>query len=102
MNNLSSNYGLIDAKIRASDKDLLVIDNNMDKRLIVPKWVLINWPKLPQTPQNVPAQIVSPSPKVWDFYEKRFYYASVVRGLCSSCTTCLRKHSQFCRIPVPI
>ena len=30
--------------------------------------------KVPQMPQ-----IVSPSPKVWDFAEKRFHWASVVR-----------------------
>ena len=28
MNNLSSNCGLVDAKIRASDKDLLVCNND--------------------------------------------------------------------------
>jgi hypothetical protein len=36
---------------------------NMDKELTVPKWVLINQPKIPQIPQNVFAQIVSPSSK---------------------------------------
>ena len=30
---------------------------NMDKGLNVPKWVLINWPKIPQMPQNLSAQI---------------------------------------------
>ena len=49
---------------------------NMDK---VPKWVLINWPKIPQMPPNLSAQIVCPSPKVWDFDEKRLHRASVVR-----------------------
>ena len=34
-----------------------------------------------QMPQNVSAQIVCPSPKVWDFGEKRLHWASVVRGL---------------------
>ena len=51
---------------------------NMDKKLIVPKWVLKNGPKIPQTPQNLSAQIVGPSPKVWDFDEKRLYLASIV------------------------
>ena len=51
---------------------------NMDKGLTVPKWVLINWPKIPQMPQNLSAQIVCPSPKVWDFDEKRLHWASVV------------------------
>jgi hypothetical protein len=30
-------------------------------------------------PQNLSAQIVLPSTKVWDFYEKRLYWASAVR-----------------------
>ena len=25
---------------------------NMDKGLAVPKWVLVNWPKMPKMPQN--------------------------------------------------
>ena len=29
---------------------------NMDKGLTVPKWVLINQPKIPQMPQNLSAQ----------------------------------------------
>ena len=53
----------------------------MDKDLTVPKWVLINQPKVPQTPQNLSAQIVCPSPKVWYFDEKRLHWASVVRSL---------------------
>ena len=44
---------------------------NMDKGLTVPKWVLIVWPKIPQMPQDLSAQIVCSSPKVWDFNEKR-------------------------------
>jgi hypothetical protein len=40
---------------------------NMDKGLTVPKWVLINCLKIPQMPQNISAQILCPSPKVWDF-----------------------------------
>ena len=52
---------------------------NMDKGLTVPKWVLIVWPKIPQMPQNLYAQFVCPSPKVWDFIEKRLHWASVVR-----------------------
>ena len=51
----------------------------MDKELTVPKWVLINWLKISQMPQNLFAQIVCPSPKVWDFDEKRLHWASVVR-----------------------
>ena len=37
-------------------------------------------PKIHQMPQNFSAQIVCPSPKVWDFDEKRLHWASVVRG----------------------
>ena len=36
--------------------------------------------KIPQMPLNISAQIVCPSPKVWDFDEKRLHWASVVRG----------------------
>ena len=43
----------------------------MDKGLTVQKWVLINQPRIPQMPQNLSAQIVFPSPKVWDFDERR-------------------------------
>ena len=53
---------------------------NMDNGLTVPKWVLINHSKTPQIPQNLSAQIVCPSPKVWDFNEKRLHWTSVVRG----------------------
>ena len=52
----------------------------MDKGLTVPKWVLINWPKIPQMPQNLFAQIVCPSPKIWDFdTKKRLHWVAVVR-----------------------
>ena len=53
---------------------------NMDKGLTVAKWVLIVQAKIPQMPQNLSAQIVCPRPKVWDFYEKRLHWSSVVRG----------------------
>ena len=56
------------------------IMKNMDKGLTVPKWVLIVWPEIPQMPQNLSAQIVCLSPKVWDFDEKRFHWASLVRA----------------------
>ena len=54
----------------------------MDKGLtVVPKWVLKVQSKIiAQMPQNLSAQIVCPSPKVWDFNEKRLYWASVVRA----------------------
>ena len=46
---------------------------NMDKGLTIPKWVLIDRPKIPQMPQNLPAQIVCLSLKVWGFDEKRLH-----------------------------
>ena len=52
----------------------------MDKGLTVPKWVLINWPKLSQMPQNLSAKFVYPSPKVLDFNEKKFHWASLNRA----------------------
>ena len=54
----------------------------MDKGLIVPKWVLIVQPKIPQISQNLFAQIVCPSPKVLDFNEKSLHWASEVRAFC--------------------
>ena len=48
---------------------------NMDKAPTVPKWVLINRPKIPQIPQNLSAQ----AQKFGDFDEKRLHWASVVR-----------------------
>ena len=57
---------------------------NIHKGLTVPKWaewVLINQPTIPQIPPNLCAQIVCPSPKVWDFDEKRLHGASVIRDL---------------------
>jgi hypothetical protein len=51
---------------------------NMDKGLTVPKWELINWLKIPQMPHNLSAQFFCPSPKVWDFDEKRLHQAFVV------------------------
>ena len=53
---------------------------NKDKGLTVPKWVLINQPKIPQMPQDLSVQIVCPSTKVWDFDEKGLIWASIVRG----------------------
>ena len=52
---------------------------NMDKGLTVLKWVPINRVKVPQVPQNLSAQIVCPSPEVWDFDENRLHWVSVVR-----------------------
>ena len=40
-----------------------------------------NWPKIPQMPQKCSVQFVCPSPKVWDFNEKRLHWTYVVRGL---------------------
>ena len=51
----------------------------MDKRLTVPKYVLIVQLKIPQMPQNLSAQFVYPNPKFLDFNEKRLLWASLVR-----------------------
>ena len=45
---------------------------NVDKGLTVTKSMLMNWPKVPKMPQTLSAQIVCPSPKVWDFNETSF------------------------------
>ena len=50
----------------------------MDKGLTGPKWVLIDWLKMPQMAPKISAQIVGPSPKVWDFDEKRLHWAFIV------------------------
>ena len=52
-------------------KNNVFLREDMDKGLTVPKWVLINWPKIPQMPQNT---------KVWDVNEKRLHWASVIPG----------------------
>ena len=54
---------------------------NIEKELSVPKWLLINRPKIPQMPKNLSAQFVCTSPKVWDLDEKRLDCSSVVRVL---------------------
>ena len=54
---------------------------NMDKGLTVSKWVLINRLKIPQMLQNLSVKIICPSPEVWNFYEKRLHWASIVRVL---------------------
>ena len=51
---------------------------NLDNGLTVPKWVLINRPKIPQMPQDLSAQIVYL--KVWDFDGKRLHWESIVRA----------------------
>ena len=51
---------------------------NMDKGLTVPKWVLINWPKIPQ---NLSAQIVCPEAQKFGISKKkRLHWASIVRA----------------------
>ena len=53
---------------------------NIEKELSVPKWLLINRPKIPQMPKNLSAQFVCTSPKVWNFNEKGLHWAAVVRS----------------------
>ena len=46
----------------------------MGKGLTVPKWVLINWPKIPQMPQNfryLPKLSAQAQKLIWDFDEKK-------------------------------
>jgi hypothetical protein len=45
---------------------------NMDKGPKVPKWVVINWPKITQMPPNLFVQFVCQNPHVWDFDKKGF------------------------------
>ena len=51
------------------------IMENMVKESTTPKWVLIVWPKLPLTPQNLSSLFVCPSPKILDFNEKRLIHS---------------------------
>ena len=53
---------------------------NMDKGLTVPKWVLINRPKMPQMPQNVSTQMFAQAQKFGISMKKGFIGASVVRA----------------------
>ena len=54
--------------------------NPKNKRLTVPKWVLINCSKIPQITQNSSTDIVGQNPKVQDFDEKRLHWVSEVCG----------------------
>ena len=47
--------------------------------------------KIPQMPPNISAQIVCPSPKVWDFGEKRLQSASIVRESAAVSQACRSK-----------
>ena len=55
---------------------------NMDKGLTVPNWVLINWTKTHQIPQNLSAQ----AQKFGISMKKGFKWASIVRGFGQRCT----------------
>ena len=57
---------------------------NMDKGLTVPKWVLKVRPKITQMPQNLSAQFVCPSSKVWDINGKGLHWATVVHDITGS------------------
>ena len=46
----------------------------MDKDSRYQNWVLIKWPKIPQTPQNMSVKIVCLSPKVWGFNEEKLLW----------------------------
>ena len=49
--------------------------------LTVPKWMLIFWPKIPQMPQNLSAQLPAYAKKIWILVKKGFHWVSVVRAL---------------------
>ena len=43
---------------------------NTDKGITVPKWVLINWTKMPPNISKIIVQIVCLGPKIWDLMIK--------------------------------
>ena len=53
---------------------------NMDKELTVPKWVLINHPKIPQMPQNLSAKLSAQVQQFGISIKKRCHWASVVHA----------------------
>ena len=69
----------------------------MDKRLTVPKWVLINRPKVPQMPQNFWSNLSAKAQKFEIFERKISLWVSVVRAL-DTCNAI--KVSIFTTIPV--
>ena len=54
---------------------------NMDKELTVPKWVLINRPKIPQMPQNLYPKLSAQAPKFGIVMKKGF----IALGISSPC-----------------
>jgi hypothetical protein len=62
---------------------------NMDKGLTVPKWVLMNRPKIAKMPQNLSAQNVCPSQKFGILITKDFIGSpySVINAINCSGTT---------------
>ena len=60
---------------------------NMDKGLTVPKWVLINWPKIPQMPPKCFGPICLPKPKSLGFSNKTSFWVSEVRDVIHCCKT---------------
>ena len=52
---------------------------NMEKKLTVLKWGMINRPNIPKCPK-MSAQIICPSPKACDFDDHRLHWVSVVCG----------------------
>ena len=64
----------------------------MDKGLTVQ---MIVWPKIPQMPQNLSAQIVCPSPKILDFNKEMLHWASVIRASNENFKICFRDSLTF-------
>ena len=69
-----------DLDIKFFDKIMVELWKTWTLVLTVLKWVMLNWPKILQMPQNLSAQIVCRSLKVRDFDEKRIHWASIIHG----------------------
>ena len=71
----------------------------MNKGLIVPNWVLINCPKIPQ---NLSAQIICPISIVWDFDGKMLHRVSVVRESTFLLHDCTSVHPEGKSLFMPL
>ena len=65
---------------------------NMDKGLIVPKWVLKVWPKIPpKCPRIYLHNLSAQAQKFWISMKKKFHWVSIVRD-----QECQEKCRSFC------
>ena len=67
---------------------------NMDKGLNVPKWVLINWPKIPHMSQNVSAQ----ANKFWISMKKGFIGRPLSVDVIINFVACARPKIYLCEV----